>query len=246
MSHIIDELIANIQNGKYKKAYNIFLIIFISVFTVRTAIILSSPKPYLLVKNVNVNNVLEEQIDSAEEEISKPVKFKDDNFEYKIRSILGVFDRDILDKDLKKITSMDLNHNNIEDLEGIQYCVNLKKINLSYNKISNIDNLRNLKKLEEINLFNNNIEDISALSNLSKLKKIDLAKNRIKDVTPLGSLKNLQELDLYSNHIENIEVLSQLKKLTFLDVSRNKIKDLNPIKGMNLKSKELLYWGNDN
>ncbi|QGU94993.1 hypothetical protein GOM49_07730 [Clostridium bovifaecis] len=245
MSHIINNLIANIQNGKYKKAYNIFLIIFISVFTVRTAIILSSPKPYLLVKNVNANNVLEEDSDS-EEEIFKTVRFKDDNFEYKIRSILGVFDRDILDKDLKKITSMDLNHNNVEDLEGIQYCVNLKRINLSYNKINNIDNLENLEKLEEINLFNNNIEDISALSNLSKLKKVDLAKNRIKDVTPLGSLTNLQELDLYSNNIENIEVLSQLKKLTFLDVSRNKIKDLSPIKGMNLKSKKLLYWGNDN
>lgn len=246
MSNIINKILYNIKEGKYKKPYKIFIIAFAAVFIIKTAITLSSPKPYLSVKSINKNNVLAKENSNDVNKAPKIVTFEDDKFEYKVRSILGIVDRKIFDEDLKKIESMDLNHNNVENLEGIQYCINLKSINLSHNHIKNIDNLKNLKKLNNINLFNNEVSDISALKDLRNLKKLDLAKNNIKDITSLKDLTNLEELDLYSNQIENIDSVKDLNKLKFLDVSRNKIKDLQVIKDLKFERKKLLYWGNDN
>lgn len=245
MSSLIDNLIDNVKKGKYNKIYNIFLVIIIATLVIRTFTILSSPKPYLLVKSENPNNIFEEEENSVESS-AQIVKFDDENFEYKIRSILGINDRDVLDSDMKKLVSIDLNHDDIISLEGLQYCTNLKKINLSHNHVESIEQLKSLSKLEEINLYNNEVTDISALSNLVNLKKIDLAENNIKDVTPMKSLENLQELDLYDNEIQSIGALGNLKNLTFLDVSKNRIEDLAPLKELNIASNKLLYWGNNN
>ncbi len=223
------------------KIYNIFVVIFGLTFLIRTVTIVTKPKPYLLQESINKNNVLISNGSDNHENIQ--VTIKDKNLEKKIRTILGISNKQLTSQDMKKIVSIDLNHNNIESLEGIEYCSNLKNINLTSNKVKSIEPLRNLEKIEFMNLHDNNIQDISALKELVKLKELDLSNNYIENVDSLSDLQNLKKLDLYHNNIADISSLGNLTNLEFVDVSHNKIQSLAQIK--NIRAKKILDWGND-
>ncbi len=77
--------------------------------------------------------------------------------------------------DLAEITNLDAAAYNIQDLEGLQYCTNLRKINLSDNAVRRIDVLAGLTKLTYLNLANNYVSDIEALSGLLFLEYLNLA-----------------------------------------------------------------------
>lgn len=141
------------------------------------------------------------------------------------------------------------------NLEGLQYCKNLKVLCLISNNITDISFIKKLNKLKYINLSDNKIETIDSLSNLKKLEYLILTKNKIFDISPLSDLKNLTYLDLGSNKIEEItfistlnrlktliipnnkvyklDALSKLSNLDSLVLNRNKISDLTPLKNLN-------------
>lgn len=223
------------------KIYKIFVVIFTVVFLIRTATIITKPKPYLSQESVNKNNVIASEQSGSNKNVQ--ITIKDENLEKKIRTILGVYKRNLTSQDMEKIVSIDLNHNDIQTLEGIEYCVNLKNINLTSNNVKDIEPLKDLTKLEYINLHDNDVEDISALENLVKLKEIDLSSNNIKDIRSLKNLNELKRVDIYHNKVDDVSVLKNLENLEFVDVSQNRIKDIEQIKS--IKSKKILDWGND-
>lgn len=77
--------------------------------------------------------------------------------------------------DLAEVTNLDATAFNIQDLEGLQYCTNLRKINLSDNAVRGIDALAGLTKLTYLHLGNNYISDIEALSGLLFLEYLNLS-----------------------------------------------------------------------
>ena len=84
--------------------------------------------------------------------------------------------------------------------------LSLKKLDLSFNYISNLDELYKNVNLEYINLEFNNIDSISPLLGLNRLKEIYCANNLIEALTEddylkLKNLKFLEILDLSRNNI---------------------------------------------
>jgi hypothetical protein len=77
--------------------------------------------------------------------------------------------------DLEKVTNLTAPGMNISNLEGLQYCVNLRKANLSDNLIPRIDALAGLTKLTYLHLGGNKISDIEALSGMLFLEYLNLA-----------------------------------------------------------------------
>ncbi len=77
--------------------------------------------------------------------------------------------------DLEKITTLNAAALNIERLEGLQYCKNLRKINLNDNAVRNIDPLSSLTKLTHVHLRGNRIVEIEALAGLLHLEVLDLS-----------------------------------------------------------------------
>ena len=77
--------------------------------------------------------------------------------------------------DLEEVTNLDAAAYSIQDLEGLQYCTNLRKINLSDNAVRRIDVLAGLTNLTYLNLAKNYIMDIEALSGLLFLEYLNLA-----------------------------------------------------------------------
>ena len=96
--------------------------------------------------------------------------------------------------------------------------INLKELDLSYNKIKNIEYLENsfMGNLEYLSLNNNQIEDISVFEDMdfNKLKELNLQNNYIKKVVPLleASMPALELLRIEGN--SDLEpTMNEMKKL---------------------------------
>lgn len=115
---------------------------------------------------------------------------------------------------LEDIDEFELSSSHINDLEGVQFCIHAKTIDLSENLIVDLSPLIGLERLEELNLDDNRVCDIDALGNLINLKSVILSNNRIEDISPLLELDNLEYVDLTGNPIHS----EQLKMLTDLEI----------------------------
>jgi hypothetical protein len=116
---------------------------------------------------------------------------------------------------LEDIDEFELASCDINDLEGVQFCIHTRKIDVSGNRISDISQLSGLISLEELNLSDNLVEDIDAMSNLINLKSAFLSNNKIEDISALLELGFLDYIDLTGNKIST----AQIDKLTELGIT---------------------------
>ncbi len=102
---------------------------------------------------------------------------------------------------LEDIDEFEMASSDINDLDGIQYCLHAVNVDLSDNFIDDLRHLENLGMIEMLNLSDNRIADIDSLEYLINLRELNLANNRIHDISPLFSLENLEFVDLSGNKI---------------------------------------------
>ncbi|KRQ87438.1 Internalin-A precursor [Caloramator mitchellensis] len=229
----------NIEKIIKSKYFKVAVAIYAAIFVYNAALTLIYPERYRA--GANYTNKFKLEADAGEDGIN-PIMFKDKNLERVIRIYLGKDQGIIFAKDVRGITELDLRYQGITTLIDLRYFKGLKKINVAYNEISSLEGLTNLPKLEELIAFENNISDIKGIGNVKTLKKLDLANNNITDVSEISSLKNLEILNLSSNRIQNILGFEKLINLKEIDVSQNNIKDFSAVE--KLKVKLLLDWGN--
>jgi Leucine-rich repeat (LRR) protein len=111
---------------------------------------------------------------------------------------------------LEDIDEFELSSSDINDLDGVQFCIHAKSIDLSNNRIADLSPLEALTSLEDLNLADNEISYIDGLGFLSGLRSLNLSNNLIDDIEPLFSLKNLEYVDISGNKIDQ----AQITKLT--------------------------------
>ncbi|WP_066497269.1 leucine-rich repeat domain-containing protein [Abyssisolibacter fermentans] len=196
------------------------------------------------IKYVKNLKALNKKIDKLKEETSKEVlpkkydihkvvTFKDPLFEKIVRKeinkpvgdiypleLLGIeyLDDDLLDEEEK-----------INNIDGIQYMLNLEELYLNDNSISDISYLSGLTNLQDLAMYNNKISDISALRDLENLELLNLENNKIKDISCLKDLCKLDTLVLNNN---NIDRLPRLSGISLLELGSNNIKDISSIVNM--------------
>ncbi|MYE88624.1 leucine-rich repeat domain-containing protein [Candidatus Poribacteria bacterium] len=93
------------------------------------------------------------------------------------------------------------------DLTLLAGCINLTYLDLSGNRISNINPLAGLSHLKTLHLLENKITDLRPLAGLVNLQKLDLQHNRIVDITSLKGLTQLEKLYLNGNQIVDLKPL---------------------------------------
>lgn len=101
--------------------------------------------------------------------------------------------------ELRELTAEGNGEERIKFLEGLQYCVNLERLNLRDNKIEDLTPLAGLTSLKELYLDHNNLSFVDPLANLKSLQVLSLSNNHILDLVPLRRLSHLETLDLSSN-----------------------------------------------
>ena len=132
------------------------------------------------------------------------------------------------------LESIDLSVNHIQNLNNSllnEKVINLKNMNLSNNDINNLSIFTkgNFKNLISLDLSNNKISDIECLgneTNFDKIENINLSNNNIKIIKKVN-IKSLKHLDLLNNEInegikefmENNKIYSDSLNLTFNDNS---------------------------
>ena len=107
---------------------------------------------------------------------------------------------------IKDMDEIELSDSEIDDLDGVEFCIHTLILDLSFNRITDIAPLENLNRLQELNLANNQIVDIDALTNLQHLQCIDLSNNSINDVTPLLEIERLEYVHLTGNKIPTEQI----------------------------------------
>lgn len=173
----------------------------------------------------------------------------------------------ITKKMMEEFTTLNLPWANIFALDGLEYAVNLKNLNLSNNFVEDLNPIKNLKNLEDLNVNNNKIKDARVIAGLSNLKKLSIAKNNIAnldflkgiyleelDISSNGILKNYLDSDLNIDKLRSIKVsrvgvenLNFLKKANSLEsvfAEENQISDLSGV--ANLKKLKILYVDKNN
>ncbi len=171
------------------------------------------------------------------EEVGEGSLFADDKFEAVVRERLmeaGILDKptDIISiSDLEALTDyLPLENKMFSDITGLEYCVNVTRLNLTRNVITDISLLASLTKLTYLHLGNNrDLSDLSPLASLTNLTELFLGDNKITDVSPLASLTKLTWLTLESNQITDISPLTSLTNLTKLNLSANDLIDFSPL-----------------
>ncbi|EAZ25885.1 hypothetical protein OsJ_09722 [Oryza sativa Japonica Group] len=107
----------------------------------------------------------------------------------------------------KGLHSLDLSRNKISVIEGLRELTRLRVLNLSYNKISRIGHgLSNCGAIRELYLAGNKISNLEGLHRLLKLAVVDLSFNKITTTKALGQLvanySSLRALNLVGNPVQ--------------------------------------------
>lgn len=110
---------------------------------------------------------------------------------------------------LEDFEEFEMAYSGLESLDGVEYCIHVKILDVSNNAISDIEKLWNLKNLEELYFANNQIGYIDTLSNMINLKVLDLSGNQIDDISPILNLENLEFVNLIGNPVPD----NQIEKL---------------------------------
>jgi Leucine-rich repeat (LRR) protein/putative cell wall-binding protein len=168
----------------------------------------------------------------------------DKNFEKAIVDQLGLKNATDLTSDrMNTMQSILVPEREIASLKGIEYASNLKELDISYNKIKDLGDLKGNTAVETLIADHNGISSIGNLDNLSNLQWLSLGENHVKELTGVTSLSKLTSLSLFSNKITDISALKNLAQLEYLDLDNNQTVDLSSLAGLD-RLTTLLISGN--
>ncbi len=133
---------------------------------------------------------------------------------------------------LTNLTSLGLGGNPISDISPIASLTNLTSLGLGHNQISDISPVAGLTNLTSLGLGHNQISDISPVAGLTNLTSLGLGDNQISDISAVAGLTNLTGLYLWENSISNISPVAGLTNLTGLYLENNLISDITAVAGL--------------
>ena len=169
-------------------------------------------------------------IHKLQELASSEIEIPDPNLERAIREKLGLSSEfPITQQKMLQLTGFAAEVAQVEDLTGLEYAHNLKRLYLRNNPIEDLTPIANLTQLELLHLAGVPIQDLSPIQDLKELRELRLSHCGIIEITPLANLTRLNFLHLGTNQIVDISPLSNLTMLETLWLQRNQITDISPL-----------------
>ncbi len=105
---------------------------------------------------------------------------------------------------------INLSDYDLEDLNGIEHCINVVSFNLSCNHIRKLHNLAFLTRLESLYLSENILDSITDLRELINLRELDISQNEIEDISVLLGLHSLEYVNIMGNPVKDRGVIDEL------------------------------------
>lgn len=133
-------------------------------------------------------------------------------------------------KDLKKLTIVIINDNNISDLSVFSEMSRLEGLWVNNNNISDLSPLKDLKNLKYLSVEGNNISSLSPLSGTRNLEQLWCGGNPISDLSPISKNKGLIYLGVSDCDVNSFSALSGMNDLELIYAADNNISDISPLK----------------
>lgn len=137
---------------------------------------------------------------------------------------------------------LDLEDREIFTLNGIEKYKNLQQINISYNKLTNLEILSNHKYQVQIEAHHNMLSNMLDFKPSVSIVHLDLSHNNIAKMEDMSKLQYLHTLLLSNNNIHTIEGIKKNTTLKTLDLSYNRLELIENCDDLNLT--ELNLEGN--
>ncbi|XP_043078491.1 nischarin isoform X2 [Puntigrus tetrazona] len=104
---------------------------------------------------------------------------------------------------IPEVEFLDLSYNKLSLVENLQHLYNLVHLDLSFNKLTVLEGVHTkLGNIKTLNLSGNQLETLSGLSKLYSLVNLDLSSNRLAqldEIKNIGTLPCLEKLSLNNN-----------------------------------------------
>lgn len=133
-------------------------------------------------------------------------------------------------KDLKKLTIVIINDNNISDLSVFSEMSWLEGLWVNNNNISDLSPLKDLKNLKYLSVEDNNISSLSPLSGTRNLEQLWCGGNPISDLSPISKNKGMIYLGVSDCDVNSFSALSGMNDLELIYAADNNISDISPLK----------------
>ena len=149
-----------------------------------------------------------------------------------INSINNLTNGKINNDEETTLIELDLSANELNNVNGIEKIVSLRKFTATKNQITNIPDITSLQYLERLTLYSNYLTEFPKIGAMDSLKYIFLQDNKINSITNINQLRDIIELDLSRNLLgdEDIAELKNIKVSKSLKVSGNNITDISNLK----------------
>ena len=120
----------------------------------------------------------------------------------------------------------------IRDLTGLQYAINLSRLVIENDQVSDISPIAGLINLKELSFENNPVSDLSPVRGLINLTWLEFDRTKVSDLSPVRGLINLTSLEFHDTLASDLSPVRDLTSLTRLELSRAGVSDLSPIAGL--------------
>ena len=127
--------------------------------------------------------------------------------------------------DFPALKSLDLSHNQISKLEGLDGLTSLTGLSLRNNQIRKLEGLDHLTSLTGLNLRGNQIAKLEGLNALTSLTGLYLRRNQLIKLEELKDLTQLQELDVSGNDIQSVDDIKLLAPILEQTLEKLRIHD---------------------
>ena len=182
--------------------------------------------------------------DDRDDPISGVVFFSDLNLRSAIEQTLNIAPGTaITPATMAKLRIIVADEQEISDLRGLEFAINLERIEFRRNAISDLSPLRNLTRLNNIKLRGNQITDITPLANLTRVDWLGLEQNQITDLSPLEKLTKLQGVGISGNPVTDLSPLVELTSLERIDAWQTPVSDFSVLAA--LPRLRWIEYGND-
>jgi hypothetical protein len=133
-------------------------------------------------------------------------------------------DRDML----QAIARLDLSHNRISVMRGMQYLGRLTELDLSHNALESLDRLP--LGLRKLNVSHNNLTQLAGMAALTQLQLIDCSHNVVVSLAGLPPTASLRVVKASHNRLVSGKGLEACHGLRELDVSANLVADASSLR----------------
>ncbi|CAL6065170.1 LPXTG_cell wall anchor domain-containing protein [Hexamita inflata] len=138
-----------------------------------------------------------------------------------------------LDK-LTNLVELNLSQTNLQQkgISSLSKLVNLKKLHLSFNQLSDVSALSALISMQELNLTYNTLQNLNDLQNMTNLQTLVLLGNSGINISKLRNFINLTELCLHDLGLKEVDVLQCLYKIDNLTLTQNELIEVCALRNM--------------